>query len=356
MKRIVTITLLSTLLLALLTACATPTPIPPTQPPPPPPPTQPPPPPPTPVPPTRIPPTAVPTAVPATKPPVPTPAAPTPVPPTAVPPTAVPPTPVPPGLYVTNVRISPERPAFNQNVSFAATFLNTAAGDQNLSWRVYIFKADSPAKSNSETTPLASAFPPGTKEFNSPGTFHYGPTGRGCEYFFVRVGWINSENKIVYFNTPAGTLYEKGFMVCDVNVIPTVPPAPGAPTAAIPTPPPGLFVTDLRIQPAPVRGTPLIFFPKFTNTLGTQMTFRWRVYIYRASDLSRSYSETTFQLTNFSTTPGEVQSLGSWLLPLGGLCENFVARVGWLDAENRVQFFMQPDGRTFEKPFTVCPP
>jgi hypothetical protein len=257
---------------------------------------------------------------------------------------------------VTNVQLAPERPAFNQSVSFTVTFLNTATGDQNMSWRVYIFRADTPTKSHADTTLLRSTIPPGTKEIVSPGTFSQGPTGQTCEHFFVRVGWLDPENKIVYFNSPSGKTYEKGFMVCDANVIPTLPPAPPSPTVPPPTPRAGLFVTDLRIQPAPVRGTPLTFFPRFVNTLGTTMTFTWRVYIYRANDLSRSYADTTFTQTHFSATPGEVQSLGSWTLPLGGPCENFVARVGWLDAENKVQFFMQPDGKIFEKPFTVCPP
>jgi len=355
MKQTVVTIVLLVLLLTLLAACATPTPVPPTPTLPPPSPTLPPPSP------TAVPPTPTPTAMPPTPtrvPPTPVPPTPTPVPPTPVPPTAtpIPPTPIPPGLYVTNVRLTPDRPAFNQSVTFAVTFLNTATGDQNVSWRVYIFRAAEPTKSNTETGLLRSAIPPGTREVASPGTFAYGPTGRTCEDFFVRVGWLDAENKIVYFNTPDSKVYQKDFRVCDASVIPTVPPAPPATPSPVPTPRPGLFVTDLRIQPAPVRGTPLIFFPHFVNTLGTQMTFTWRVYIFRAGDLSRSFSETTFATTHFSPTPGEVQSLGSWTLPLGGPCENFVARVGWLDAENKLHFFMQPDGRIFEKPFTVCPP
>lgn len=349
MQRILATLILALVLLGMLMACAAPTAIPATATPPPPAPTQPP---------LRSPTSVPPTITPSPRPPSPTPVPPTPVPPTPVPPTPVPPTAtaVPPGLYVTNVQLAPERPAFNQGVSFKVTFLNTAMGDQNMSWRVYIFKADTPTKSNSETGLLRSTFPRGTTEIVSPGTFSYGPTGRTCENFFVRVGWIDPENKIVYFNSPDGKTYEKGFMVCDANVIPTMPSAPPSPTAPPATPRAGLFVTDLRIQPSPVRGTPLTFFPKFVNTLGTQMTFTWRVYIYRANDLSRSYSETTFTQTHFSATPGEVQSVGSWMLPLGGPCENFVARVGWLDSDNKVQFFMQPDGKIFEKPFTVCPP
>ena len=92
------------------------------------------------------------------------------------------------------------------------------------------------------------------------------------------------------------------------------------------------------------------------NTSGGQMTFTWRVFIYKVENPNASYSETTWQLTNFNTAPGEVLSLGKWNLPLGGGCENYFARVGWQDANNQNQFFMKPDGTVFTKPFTVCPP
>ncbi len=358
MFRKIILVLAAMLLLSIIVACAptpTATPVPlPTQVPPQPTATKPPTVPPTAVPPTPVPPTPVPTTRPPTVPPTAVP--PTPVPPTPVPPTAVPPTAVPPGLYVTNVRISPDRPAFNQQVTFATTFQNTASGDQNLRWAVYIFKADEANKSNNETAALFSTFPPGVREFNSPGGFRYGPTGRACEYFFVRVGWINAEAKIVWFNDPTGKLYEKGFQVCDVNVIPTLPPPPPTPVGAVPTLAPGLFVTDLRIQPAPLRGVDLSFFPTFTNTKGTQMTFTWRVLIYRAENRATSYSETSWLQTHFQVNPGEVQSLGKWKLALGGPCENFFARVGWLDVNNQTQFFFKPDGTVFEKSFAVCPP
>jgi len=275
---------------------------------------------------------------------------------TAVPPTAIPATAVPAGLYVSTLRIQPDRPAFNQDVTFAPTFINTATGDQNIKWTVYIFRADQANVSANETTAQLTAFPVGAKEFASLGSFRYGPTGRVCEYFFARVGYFDSENKIKYFTTPDGKTYEKGFQVCDLAVIPTLAPAPAAPPTAVPTPKPGLFVTDLRIQPVPQRGADLTFFPTFVNTSGGQMSFTWRVFVYKADNANTSYSETTWQLTNFNTAPGEVLSLGKWTLPLGGDCENYFARVGWQDANNQNQFFMKPDGTIFTKSFNVCPP
>ena len=299
--------------------------------------------------------------------------APTTVPPTAVAPTAtkvpptpttvptntaVPPTPVSIGLYVSTLKIQPDRPAFNQDVTFAPTFVNTASSEQNIKWAVYIFKPDlSMTNSNNETTAQQTTFPVGSKEFLSQGKFNYGGTGRTCEYFFARVGYFNPENKIVWFTTTDGKVYEKGFQVCDVSVIPTSAPISSTSPTTIPaTPKPGLFVTDLRIQPAPQRGVDLTFIPTFTNNSGNMMTFTWRVFIYKADNLATSYSETTWTPTSFTTTPGEVQSLGKWTLPLGGPCENYFARVGWQDANNQTQFFFKPDGTVFTKSFTVCPP
>lgn len=312
---------------------------------------------------TIVPPTATrvapsPTAVPppTSVPPTTVPPSPT-VPPTPVPPTVAPTaTSIPPGLYITNITLSPERPVFNQDISFTATFINSGNAEQNLRWALYIFKADEPTKSNNETSVQLTTFATGTKTFNALGTFRYGATGRPCEYFSVRAGITNADGKIVWLSLPDGKVYEKGFQICDTSLVPTLPPPPPSPSAVAPTPKPGLFVTDLRIQPAPVRGVDLTFFPMFTNTSGGQMTFTWRVLIYRVDNLNASYSETSWLTTNFPANPGEVQSLGKWSLSLGGNCENFVARVGWQDANNYTQLFMKPDGKIFEKSFTVCPP
>ena len=357
MRKFLTFTIVVLLMLATVSACAsepTPTPLPaPTLPPVP-----------TAVPstPTRIPPTNTPVPPTATTvPPTPAPPTATSVPPTTPPTiaptnTAVPAPTVPPGLYVTNIRLQPEQPTFNQDISFAPTFLNTTGVVQNFRWAVYIYRADTPTKSDNDTAVQLFAIPVGTTEFQAIKPYRYGPTGNPCEFFFARVGWLDANNKITFFVNTDGKVYEKGFKICDAALIPTqVPPTPAPPTVP-PTPKPGLFVNDLRIQPAPARGFDLTFFPTFVNTQGTPMTFTWRVVIFKADNLNQSYSETAWLQTVFPVNPGEVKSEGTWKLPLGGPCENFVARVGWRDANNQTQFFMRPDGYVFEKPFTVCPP
>lgn len=128
--------------------------------------------------------------------------------------TSLPSTSLPPGLFVTTMRIQPDQPAHNTNIAFFVTFLNTADTIQNFKWRVYIYRADTPTASTADTSFLQTAFPPGTNEFQSLGTFRFGPQNP-CDYFFARVGWVTSENKIVFFNQPDGQMYAKGFSVCN---------------------------------------------------------------------------------------------------------------------------------------------
>jgi hypothetical protein len=132
-----------------------------------------------------------------------------------------------------------------------------------------------------------------------------------------------------------------------------LPPLP-TPTPAFP---PGLYVSNLRIEPnPPVRGTDLNFFVTFSNTAGSVYNPKWLVYIYRADTPNRSYSETTALQSAISAGTIEIKSLGSWKLGLGGPCDYFFARVGFLDINNRPVMYTQPDGTVFEKGFTVCPP
>lgn len=141
-------------------------------------------------------------------------------------------------------------------------------------------------------------------------------------------------------------------------------PATATPTALatlLPTPPPafppGLYVSNLRIEPSPpVRGADLNFYVTFLNTAGSVYNPRWLVYIFRADTPNRSYSETTVLQSSIPAGTNEVKSLGSWKLGLGGPCDYFFARVGFLDINNRPVMYTQSDGTIFEKGFTVCPP
>lgn len=358
---------LGMLLLALfaITACGSPpTPEPPT-------------PRPTAVPPTAVPPTAVPTKVPPTAAPIvavqPTAVPPTatavpptatPVPPTAVPPTAtaVPPTTVPTpsapaGLYATDMRLQPGQPTFNTTISFFPVFTNTDSKPLNFKWLVYIYKADEVTKSNNETSPQQTSFASGTKEYTTLGTFRYGATGRQCEYFFARTAWLDGDNKAHFFTTLDGKVYEKGFSICDASVVPTMVPATAAPATAIPKPAPGLFVTNVRLEPfeQPQHNQDTKFFVAFTNNADAVLNFKWLVYVYRGDNLNVSNWQTTSQQTGFPVGTSEYASINTFRYGTTGYtCDRFLIRVGWLDPDNKTHFFMTPDGAVYEKGFSVC--
>ncbi len=131
-----------------------------------------------------------------------------------------------------------------------------------------------------------------------------------------------------------------------------------SPTAvATPTPavPPGLYVTDMRVDPAPVRGQDLKFTVKFLNSMDHEESHVWIVYIFRA-DNQRGTGETT--RTNSALTMGTTEYLsnGSWKLPLGGPCDYFYAQVGWINDENKVVWFNTSTGSVFQKGLAICPP
>jgi hypothetical protein len=356
-KKLIVLAMASVLVTALIAACATePTPVPPTQP----------------APPTSAPvqPTALspsPTAVPPTSAPAqPTNPPPTPIPPTAIPPTQAPTaaptnTPVPPptvvpGLYVNDLQLTPAQPAFNQNISFKATFNNATGSEKTFRWKVYIWRADIVTKTDGETSAQTTIFPVGTADYPALGTYRYGPTGRQCEYFFARVGWLDANNQVHYFTSSNGKVYEKGFPICDASIIPTAVPQAAAPTAAPAPPGPGLFVTNMQLIPnQPAFNQNISFMPTFNNTSNAVQTFTWKVYIWRADTPSHTDNETTAQKTSFPVGTGDYASLGSYRYgPTGNLCEYFFARVGWLDANNQVTYFTTPTGQVYEKGFAIC--
>lgn len=119
----------------------------------------------------------------------------------------------PPGLYVSNMRIEPNPPVRAEDLKFYVTFSNTAGSVYNPRWLVYIFKADTPNRSYSETTALQSSIPSGIIEIKSDGSWKLGPGGP-CDYFFARVGFLDNNNKPVMYTSPDGNVFEKGFTVC----------------------------------------------------------------------------------------------------------------------------------------------
>lgn len=134
-----------------------------------------------------------------------------------------------------------------------------------------------------------------------------------------------------------------------------VPPTPTITPTVAPTIPPGLYVTDLRTDPnPPLRGTDITFSATFLNTTGVVQNYRWIVYIYRPDNLTRSLNETTRTETSLAVGNTQAKSLGMWKIPVGGPCEDFVARVAFFDQQNQAVPFMKPDGQVFQKEMRVC--
>ncbi len=142
---------------------------------------------------------------------------------------------------------------------------------------------------------------------------------------------------------------------------PTPVPPTRAPSAtplpiASPTVAAGTFVTNLRISPdPPLRGQDLSFYVTFQTDVPTE--FRAVVYIYSFDSPNKATGQTDEKwrvMIPAGTT--ELQALGTWQLRLGGGCENFFARVSYIDEENKKHTLTRPDGSAFEPPITICPP
>ncbi|MBI4786724.1 MAG: hypothetical protein HY782_06740 [Chloroflexi bacterium] len=124
------------------------------------------------------------------------------------------------------------------------------------------------------------------------------------------------------------------------------------PTAVIP---PGVYVTGLRVEPVvPVRRQDVTFFPTFLNTSGATVNYRWLVYIFKLEVQKNSLGETPSIVAGIPVGQGEQIPGGGWRLTGGGGCEEFVARVAWLDSAKKPTFFNKPDGSLFESKFSVC--
>ena len=130
----------------------------------------------------------------------------------------------------------------------------------------------------------------------------------------------------------------------------TLPSATPTPTIA-----PGSYVTQLRMEPpAPRGGQEVSFYATFLNTTGGTQYYRWLIHIYRADNLRNSFGETSAQTTNITAGTAEQKALGVWRVGVG-TCENFVARVDWLDESKKATSFTKPDGQVYELPFSTCP-
>lgn len=261
----------------------------------------------------------------------------------------------PPGLYVTDLQISPNPPTVGNTFTFTAAFLNTANGDQNITWRVTIYRAAADQKSYTDTTWLRSTFAPGTANKLSDGDWWL-PTGTLCDYYYARVVWIDSNNQSIPFTMPDGKVFQKGFNTCGSATSTSATTSSAASSAsATPIAPAGLYVTDLQISPTPPKvGNTFTFTASFVNTANGDQNMKWRVAIYRAAADQTSYTDTTWLLSTFAPGTSTKLSDGDWWLPTGNPCDYYYARVVWMDNNNQSIPFTMPDGKVFQKGFNTC--
>jgi hypothetical protein len=150
--------------------------------------------------------------------------------------------------------------------------------------------------------------------------------------------------------TVAGTRPSAGATATPL-VAPTITRVPATPTVAVA---PGLYITSLRTVPdPPVRGE-IEFHATFLNATNAPQNYRWVVFIYKADTPNKSFGQTTQTTSAIPLGTSEQKSLGAWRLGPGGGCEFFFARVAFFNESNNPIPFTAPNGKVFEKAFSLC--
>lgn len=132
---------------------------------------------------------------------------------------------------------------------------------------------------------------------------------------------------------------------------PTRPPA--SPTISAP---PGVYATSIRVTPAaPKRNQPVIFYITFLNTTGAPQTYRWRVLIF-PPDSKNAKGDTAFLDSTIAVGTSELASPDNWTIRGPGPCEDYIARVFWLDENKQPVEFLKPDRSGGPAAgFQICP-
>jgi hypothetical protein len=154
----------------------------------------------------------------------------------------------------------------------------------------------------------------------------------------------------------ATTLHLPDFAIATtVPALLTATPTVEQPAGITPAPP-GLYVTDIHLDPtAPARRQDIHFYAVFLNTTGSTTNLRWKALVYKADNTKNSLGETGPTLSEIPSGQGEQKTSSAWRLVGGGGCENFIARIVAVDDKNKTKFVLnKPDGTPFEISFSVC--
>jgi hypothetical protein len=132
---------------------------------------------------------------------------------------------------------------------------------------------------------------------------------------------------------------------------------PSSTTTTAPAAAPGLYATGMRLDPAqPAHGQSISFSVSFLNTASGDQNVKWVVLIYRADNPTRSNTQTTVVQTTFPPGATDIQAPSGTIKfgSTGNACDYYFARVDQIDINNKGTDMTGPDGKVFEKPFTVC--
>ncbi|MEW5718705.1 MAG: Ig-like domain-containing protein [Chloroflexota bacterium] len=132
---------------------------------------------------------------------------------------------------------------------------------------------------------------------------------------------------------------------------PTRPPA--SPTISAP---PGVYATSIRLDPKePKRNQVVKFWVTFWNNTGAPQTYRWRILIF-PPDAKNAKGDTATVDTTMPVGTSEFASADNWTIRGPGDCEQYFARVFWLDESRNPNEFLKPDrsgGPATQ--FSICP-
>jgi hypothetical protein len=132
---------------------------------------------------------------------------------------------------------------------------------------------------------------------------------------------------------------------------PTRPPA--SPTINAPS---GVWATAVRVDPtAPKRNQTVKFWVTFLNTTGIPQTFRWRILIF-PPDAKNAKGDTAYVDSILPVGTSELASADNWTIRGPGDCEQYLARVFWLDESKNAIEFLKPDRSGGPAAgFQICP-
>jgi hypothetical protein len=121
------------------------------------------------------------------------------------------------------------------------------------------------------------------------------------------------------------------------------------------TPPAGIFVSAIKIDPTPARSND---FPQFTvtflNTTGQPQTYRWFIKVYMP-DQPQSFGETSKIESVLAPKTSAVRAFSDWKTTVVLNCLFFIGRVFWVDENNQVHEFLKSNATSPATGFYVCP-